>query len=58
MIAQTISILYLVLVIRTMPYENDMDDVLTTIASISILFTLMAGYAMRADQDAVDVLSR
>ena len=27
-------------------------------ASISILFTLMAGYAMRADQDAVDVLSR
>ena len=39
MIAQTISILYLVLVIRATPYENDMDDVLITICTFN-LFSL------------------
>ena len=42
MIAQTISILYLVLVIRATPYENDMDDVLITICTFylfSLFFT-------------------
>ena len=51
LIAQIISLLYLVLVIRKLPYENDMDDVLQTIASVSILFTLMAGFAMKAGND-------
>merc|ERR1712127_263603 len=43
--------LYLVLVIRTLPYEMDTDDILQSLASVSILFTLMAGFALKTEQE-------
>ena len=51
LIAQIISLLYLVLVIRKLPYEMDADDILQSLASISILFTLMAGFALKTEQE-------
>ena len=51
LIAQIISLLYLVLVIRTLPYEMDTDDILQSLASVSILFTLMAGFALKTEQE-------
>ena len=52
LIAQVISLLYLVLVIRKLPYEADTDDILSTLASLSLLFTLMAGFAIKSEEDA------
>ncbi len=50
LVAQIISTIYLVTVIRTMPYERDQDDFLQLFASTSILFTLMAGFALKAEE--------
>merc|ERR1711865_45465 len=55
LIAQVISLLYLVLVIRKLPYENDTDDILQTLASVSILFTLMAGFAIKSEEQDCNV---
>ncbi len=53
LIAQVICVLYLIAVVRTMPYESDKDDVLQMCASTSLLLTLMAAFTLKA-QERVD----
>ena len=57
LIAQIISLLYLVLVIRTLPYEMDTDDILQSLASVSILFTLMTGFALKTEQEKESLMT-
>jgi hypothetical protein len=53
LMAQVICVLYLIVVVRTMPYESDKDDVLQVCASTSLLLTLMAAFTLKA-QERVD----
>jgi hypothetical protein len=49
LVAEVICASYLLLVVRTLPYHSDADDLLQSVASISLLFTLMIVFAIKTD---------
>jgi hypothetical protein len=42
-----LALFYLLGAVRTAPYEEDSDDVLEIFASLAILLTLLAGFALK-----------
>ena len=49
LVGEVICACYLLLVVRTLPYESDADDVLQSVASICLLFTMMMMFALKTD---------
>ena len=49
LVAEVITAIYLLAMVRTVPYHSDADDLLQSIASICLLFTLMIVFALKTD---------
>ena len=49
LVGEVICASYLLLVVRTLPYVSDADDLLQSVASICLLFTLMMAFALKTD---------
>jgi hypothetical protein len=49
LVAEVITAIYLLAMVRTVPYHSDADDLLQSISSICLLFTLMIVFALKTD---------